>query len=104
MERENEQYSLISSAREDRLGFNGENSREKGVGREEIIEEVKKQLRLAGPLICESLLLYCLQLISVMFVGHLGALALSSASLATSFASVLGFNLLVRWVSRTNLS
>ncbi|WRX19449.1 Multi antimicrobial extrusion protein - like 10 [Theobroma cacao] len=95
MERENEQYSLISSAREDRLGFNGENSREKGVGREEIIEEVKKQLRLAGPLICESLLLYCLQLISVMFVGHLGALALSSASLATSFASVLGFNLLI---------
>ncbi|XP_021291987.1 protein DETOXIFICATION 16-like [Herrania umbratica] len=95
MERENEQYFLNSSAREDRLGFNGENSREKGVGREEIIEEVKKQLRLAGPLICESLLLYCLQLISVIFVGHLGALALSSASLATSFASVLAFNLLL---------
>ncbi|XVE58821.1 hypothetical protein DITRI_Ditri04bG0199800 [Diplodiscus trichospermus] len=59
MEREHEQ-SLISSALEDGCGFNGENGKVKGVGREEIIEEVKKQIWLAGPLICESLLLYCL--------------------------------------------
>ncbi|MFQ6667703.1 hypothetical protein Gotur_033623, partial [Gossypium turneri] len=72
-----------------------EDSKEKDLGKEEIIEEVKKQLWLAAPLICESLLLYCLQLISVMFVGHLGALALASASLATSFAAVLAFNLLM---------
>ncbi|KAH1075615.1 hypothetical protein J1N35_027943 [Gossypium stocksii] len=72
-----------------------EDSKEKDIGKEEIIEEVKKQLWLAAPLICESLLLYCLQLISVMFVGHLGALALASASLATSFAAVLAFNLLM---------
>ncbi|OMO51516.1 Multi antimicrobial extrusion protein [Corchorus olitorius] len=90
-EREHEQ-SLISSVLEDGSGFNGENSRAR---REEIIEEVKKQLWLAGPLICESFLLYFLQVISVMFVGHLGALALSSASLATSLAAVLAFNLLI---------
>ncbi|KAE8712463.1 hypothetical protein F3Y22_tig00110254pilonHSYRG00031 [Hibiscus syriacus] len=30
-----------------------------------------------------------------MFVGHLGAVALFSASLATSFAAVLAFNLLM---------
>jgi multidrug resistance protein, MATE family len=35
-------------------------------------------------------------MVSVMFVGHLGELALSSASVATSFAGVVtGFSLLV---------
>ncbi|KAF8407734.1 hypothetical protein HHK36_006869 [Tetracentron sinense] len=33
-------------------------------------------------------------MISVMFVGHLGELALSGASMATSFASITGFSLL----------
>lgn len=58
--------------------------------REEILEEGKKQVVLAGPL-----LQYCLQVISIMFVGHLGELPLASASLATSFASVSGFSVLV---------
>lgn len=65
------------------------------VVRGEVLEEVKKQLWLAGPLISVSFLLYCLQMISVMFVGHLGELSLSGASMATSFASVTGFSLLV---------
>lgn len=99
MEREHEQSLISSSLEEDGVGFNGDNYNSKGkgvgIGREEIMEEVKKQIWLACPLICESLLLYCLQLISVMFVGHLGALALASASLATSFAAMLAFNLLV---------
>lgn len=73
---------------------NGNNFR-----RKEIAEEVKKQLWLAGPLLSVSLLQYCLQMISVMFVGHLGELPLSGASMATSFASVTGFSLLVSWVS-----
>ncbi|KAF6173168.1 hypothetical protein GIB67_028466 [Kingdonia uniflora] len=55
------------------------------VGRVQVIEEVKKQLWLAGPLISVNLLQYCLQVISVMFVGHLGELCLSGASMATSF-------------------
>ncbi|XP_058184638.1 protein DETOXIFICATION 16-like isoform X1 [Rhododendron vialii] len=63
--------------------------------REEILEEGKKQVVLAGPLIAVSLLQYCLQVISIMFVGHLGELPLSSASLATSFASVSGFSVLL---------
>ncbi|PIA33363.1 hypothetical protein AQUCO_04100051v1, partial [Aquilegia coerulea] len=42
-----------------------------------------------------NLLQYSLQVISIMFIGHLGELALSSASLATSFASVTGFNVLL---------
>ncbi|XP_052622083.1 protein DETOXIFICATION 16 isoform X2 [Lactuca sativa] len=58
-----------------------------------VFEETQKQLWLAGPLICVSLLQYSLNLISIMFVGHLGELSLSGASMATSFASVTGFSL-----------
>ncbi|XP_066325694.1 protein DETOXIFICATION 16-like isoform X1 [Miscanthus floridulus] len=56
--------------------------------------EVKKQLYLAGPLVVGFLLQNMVQMVSVMFVGHLGELALASASLATSFAGVTGFSLL----------
>ncbi|XP_075078409.1 protein DETOXIFICATION 16-like [Nicotiana tabacum] len=62
---------------------------------DEFFEEVKKLLALAGPLMLVNLLLYFLQVISLMFVGHLGELALSGASLATSFAFVTGYSLLV---------
>ncbi|CAA0813463.1 MATE efflux family protein [Striga hermonthica] len=68
-------------------------------GKEATLEELKKQLWLAGPMISVSLLLYCLQLISVMFVGHLGELALSGASMATSFATVTGFSLMMGMAS-----
>ncbi|KAK9167371.1 hypothetical protein Scep_002562 [Stephania cephalantha] len=59
-----------------------------------LIEEMKRQVRLAGPLMSVSFLMYSVQVISVMFVGHLGKLPLSGASMATSFASVTGFSLL----------
>ncbi|VFQ90373.1 unnamed protein product [Cuscuta campestris] len=61
----------------------------------QIADEVKRQAWLAGPLICVSLLQYSLQLISLMFVGHLGELDLSGASMATSFGTVTGFSLLM---------
>ncbi|KAH7571044.1 hypothetical protein JRO89_XS05G0243700 [Xanthoceras sorbifolium] len=59
------------------------------------VEEAKKQIWLAGPLVAVSVLQYCLQVISIMFVGHLGELALSGASMASSFASVTGFSVLL---------
>ncbi|XP_048228119.1 protein DETOXIFICATION 16 [Ricinus communis] len=62
--------------------------------KDEIVLEVKKQLKLAGPLVSVNFLMYLLQVISVMFVGHLGELSLAGASMATSFASVTGFSLL----------
>lgn len=62
---------------------------------QDFMEEVKHQLRLAVPLITVNILLYCLQVISLMFVGHLGELQLSGASVATSFAAVSGFSVLV---------
>ncbi|KAK3437712.1 hypothetical protein EUGRSUZ_C02272 [Eucalyptus grandis] len=60
---------------------------------------MKQQLLLAGPLVSVNLMIYCLQVISVMFVGHLGELALSGASMATSFASVTGFSMLIGMAS-----
>ncbi|KAJ3686036.1 hypothetical protein LUZ61_015200 [Rhynchospora tenuis] len=51
----------------------------------EVTTEVKKQLWLAGPMIAGNLLQNLIQMISVMFVGHLGELALSGASMATFF-------------------
>ncbi|CAD6261205.1 unnamed protein product [Miscanthus lutarioriparius] len=65
-----------------------------GVRESLVVPEVRKQLYLAGPLIAAWILQNIVQMISVMFVGHLGELALSSASIATSFAGVTGFSLL----------
>ncbi|XP_058091629.1 protein DETOXIFICATION 16-like [Magnolia sinica] len=68
---------------------------ESGRKREEILGEIKKQLLLSGPLIVVNLLQFSLRMISVMFVGHLGELSLSSISMATSFGGVTGFSLLL---------
>ncbi|KAJ7559241.1 hypothetical protein O6H91_04G075700 [Diphasiastrum complanatum] len=57
--------------------------------------EIVRQMWLAGPMVIVNVLQYSLQLVSVMFVGHLGKLELASASVATSFASVTGFTLLI---------
>ncbi|KAF2311461.1 hypothetical protein GH714_023247 [Hevea brasiliensis] len=67
----------------------------KSYDKTEIITELKKQMSLAGPLIFVSFLQYSLQMISVMFVGRLGELSLSSASMATSFAGVTGFGFML---------
>ncbi|XP_040997524.1 protein DETOXIFICATION 16-like [Juglans microcarpa x Juglans regia] len=97
---EEEKASLVSPI----LMENSEDHENNGVSsinedgrnkRKVVLQEVRKQLWLAGPLISVSLLQYSLQVISVMFVGHLGELALSGASMATSFASVTGFSLLM---------
>ncbi|KAM3693456.1 hypothetical protein ACB098_08G166000 [Castanea mollissima] len=63
--------------------------------RENFVEETRKQLGLAGPLIAVSILQYSLQVISVMFNGHLGELPLSGASMGSSFASVTGYTVLL---------
>ncbi|KAL5748170.1 hypothetical protein ACOSQ2_025467 [Xanthoceras sorbifolium] len=65
----------------------------------EIIVELKKQMRLAGPLVVVSFLQYSLQMISVMFVGRLDELSLASASMATSFAGVTGFSFMLGMAS-----
>lgn len=58
-------------------------------------KEVKIQCFLAGPLIIGNLLSFCLQMISLTFVGHFGELELSGASIANSFAVVTGFSIVL---------
>ncbi|XP_043695207.1 protein DETOXIFICATION 16-like [Telopea speciosissima] len=97
MDREDQRQSLTSPLihLSEENGFELKSVDKGPCSRSNIIVEVKKQLWLAGPMISVSLLQFCLQLISVMFVGHLGELALSGASMATSFASVTGFSLMM---------
>ncbi|KAG2411145.1 Protein DETOXIFICATION 16 [Vigna angularis] len=93
------QSPLIHITVEDKLKVDSiQLNQNKAIERAELYEELRKQLWLAGPLVSVSILNYSLQIISVMFVGHLGQLPLSAASMATSFASVTGFSLLVSCV------
>ncbi|KAK7842243.1 protein detoxification 16 [Quercus suber] len=87
---------LIQISKENGLSYDRERSSEKISQRNEFFVEMKKQLWLVGPLINVNLLLYFLplQVIFLMFVGHPGELALSGASMATSFASVSSFSIL----------
>ena len=71
------------------MGGGGEVEKSSALG------EVRRQLRLAAPLAAGLLLQKVIQTISILFVGRLGELPLASASLATSFANVTGFSLLV---------
>ncbi|KAL2342373.1 hypothetical protein Fmac_003658 [Flemingia macrophylla] len=76
-----------------------EQNNKRVIERREIFEEIKLQFWLAVPLVSVGLFNFCIQLISVMFVGHLGELALPGASMATSFCSVTGFSLLIGMAS-----
>ncbi|PON73724.1 Multi antimicrobial extrusion protein [Parasponia andersonii] len=58
------------------------------------VQEVKLLAYLAGPMVVVNLSQYFLQVISVMMVGHLGKLYLSSTAIAISFGAVSGFSLL----------
>ncbi|KAA8542220.1 hypothetical protein F0562_023372 [Nyssa sinensis] len=80
---------LIAASSEKDLGY-GRKLTQNWCDITEIIAELRKQLQLAGPLVLVSFLQYSFQMISVMFVGHLGELSLSGASMATSFAGVTG--------------
>ena len=60
-----------------------------------LFEEVKKLGSIAAPLVAVLLSQYLLQVISVMMVGHLGELSLSSTALAISLSNVTGFSILV---------
>ena len=59
------------------------------------IQEVKNLGFIAGPMVAVVLSQYLLQVVSLMMVGHLGELALSSTAIATSLSGVSGFSLLV---------
>lgn len=55
-------------------------------------EETKRMGYMAGPMVAVNLSQYFLQIVSVMMVGHLGELSLSSTAIAISFCAVTGFS------------
>ncbi|KAH7571048.1 hypothetical protein JRO89_XS05G0244200 [Xanthoceras sorbifolium] len=63
--------------------------------RDVLFTEVKRLGVLAGPMVALTLSQYLLQVISLMMVGHLSELALSSAAITISLSGVTGFSLLV---------
>ncbi|KAE8077228.1 hypothetical protein FH972_015808 [Carpinus fangiana] len=61
--------------------------------------ELKRLSVLAGPMVAVILSQYMLQVISIMMVGHLGELALSSTAIAISLSGVTGFSFLLGMAS-----
>jgi MATE family multidrug resistance protein len=57
--------------------------------------ELKRLSVLTGPMVAVILSQNMLQVISIMMVGHLGELALSSTAIAISLSAVTGFSFLV---------
>lgn len=55
-------------------------------------QEAKRVGYLAGPMVAVNLSQYFLQIISIMMVGHISELSLSSTAIAISLAAVSGFS------------
>lgn len=55
-------------------------------------DELLLQVRLAFPICSMGVLTFLINMISAMFVGHLGKLELASSSVATSLAAVTGYS------------
>ncbi|CAL9094700.1 unnamed protein product [Musa textilis] len=56
--------------------------------------EGKSILSLALPMVLTGLLLYCRSMVSMLFLGRLGDLALAGGSLAIGFANITGYSVL----------
>ncbi|KAK4608573.1 hypothetical protein RGQ29_002113 [Quercus rubra] len=59
-----------------------------------LTQELKRVGCIAGPMVAVTLTQNLMQVISLMMVGHLGELSLSSTAMAISLAAVTGFSLL----------
>eukprot|EP01018_Ginkgo_biloba_P009078 Gb_38956 [translate_table: standard] len=58
------------------------------------VQELKKQSLIALPMTVTHVLQYAINLVSVMFAGHLGEVELAGATLANSFAWFFAYSLL----------
>ncbi|RID51914.1 hypothetical protein BRARA_H02547 [Brassica rapa] len=58
-------------------------------------EELKRLIYFAAPMAAVVIAQFTLQIISMVMVGHLGNLALASASLASSFCNVTGYSSII---------
>uniref|UniRef100_J3N485 Protein DETOXIFICATION n=1 Tax=Oryza brachyantha TaxID=4533 RepID=J3N485_ORYBR len=59
-----------------------------------VLEEAAAILRLSLPMIMTALILYVRPMISMLFLGRLGELALAGGSLAIGFANITGYSVL----------
>ncbi|XP_015878020.1 protein DETOXIFICATION 49 [Ziziphus jujuba] len=59
-----------------------------------VIAEANSMAKIAFPMILTGLLLYSRSMISMLFLGHLGELALAGGSLAVGFANITGYSIL----------
>ncbi|KAK3189565.1 hypothetical protein Dsin_029126 [Dipteronia sinensis] len=92
-----EESLLLSSESEEEKAKNIENDR--SITRDVLFAEVKRLGVIAGPMVAVTLSQYLLQVISLMMVGHLGELALSSTAITISLAGVTGFSVLMGMAS-----
>lgn len=60
-----------------------------------MMKEIKRQMCLAMPLTVANFLMFALQFVSIMLVGHISHEKLAGASIAISFVNSLGFSVLV---------
>ncbi|KAJ0753906.1 putative multi antimicrobial extrusion protein [Helianthus annuus] len=60
-----------------------------------LAEEVKRSCHIALPMVVVMVSQNLLRVASMSIVGHLGQLELASTAIATSFANVTGYSLLV---------
>ena len=65
------------------------------ISRSALGSELRKEGAIAAPMVAVAVLQYMLQVASLVMVGHLGELELSSVAIATSLTNVTGFSLLV---------
>ncbi|XP_047162632.1 protein DETOXIFICATION 49 [Vigna umbellata] len=59
-----------------------------------LFKELISIAKISLPMILTGLLLYCRSMISMLFLGHLGELALAGGSLAVGFANITGYSIL----------
>ncbi|KAH9318628.1 hypothetical protein KI387_020397, partial [Taxus chinensis] len=59
------------------------------------VEEMKMQMKIAVPMILTNVFQYAINMVSLMFAGHLGELQLAAAALANSWALVTGYVIMI---------
>lgn len=91
-----EEEPLLVSENGDRKGY--------FTAREKFDRELKRMCWIAFPMVVVSVSQYMLRAVSMMMLGHLGELTLSSASIATSLTNVTGFSVIVSSASRVFFS
>ncbi|KAK6121769.1 hypothetical protein DH2020_044484 [Rehmannia glutinosa] len=63
-------------------------------GSKQVAEKLASLAKVACPIIITSLIMYSKSFISMLFLGHLGDIALSGGTLSISFANITGYSVL----------